>query len=115
MMVGVKLDGDVLWIRPYGPRLDAAVTPAFKAAVTPALAQHPRITMFNATALNFVDSTGLGAIVGVMKQMENNGTLAIIGPSANFRRLLQMTGLDQVFKIYDDLGQAEAELIKERP
>lgn len=112
MMVGVKLEGDVMWVRPYGPRLDAAVTPAFKSAVANGMTGPVRVTILNATSLNFVDSTGLGAIVGVMKQMQQNGTLAIVEPSVNFMRLLEMTGLNKVFKIYDNLGEAEAELVR---
>ncbi len=112
MMVGVRQEGDILWVRPYGPRLDAAVTPAFKTAVSNAITEAPRVTIINATSLNFVDSTGLGAIVGVMKQMRSDGTLAIVGASPNFARLLAMTGLDQVFRLFRDMGQAEAALLK---
>lgn len=113
MIIGVKLEGNVLWVRPYGPRLDAAVTPAFKSAVSSALVKRPRIVVINAATLTFVDSTGLGAIVGVMKQMDTNGVLAIVAPSINFQRLLTMTGLDRVFKIYPDLAAAEADLLKD--
>lgn len=113
-MIGVRLDRGVLWIRPYGERLDAAVAPSLRAAVADALSQRPRFTIINAESLNFVDSTGLGAIVSIMKQMDSQGALAIAGANTNLKRLLMMTGLDQVFRLYPDVTAAELDLLGNR-
>ena len=110
-MIGVKLEAGVLWIKPYGQRLDAAVAPTLRAAVADALAQRPHLTIINAESLTFVDSTGLGAIVAIMKQMDPQGALAIAGAGPNLKRLLAMTGLDQVFRLFPDVAQAEAALL----
>jgi anti-sigma B factor antagonist len=114
MMVAVKLEGDVLWIRPYGPRLDAAVAPDFKSAVTAGLQERPKAAILHAGTLNFVDSTGLGAIVSVMKQMGSDGFFAIVGATPNVRRLLSMTGLDRVFRLFANQAEAEAALAQRR-
>lgn len=48
----------------------------------------------------FIDSTGLGVLVGVYKRcMDNRGTLKIIGVHGNVQRVFQLTRLDKVFEI----------------
>jgi len=49
---------------------------------------------------DFIDSTGLGALVSIHKKcMEKGYPLVIESPSASVMKLLTMTRLDQVFDI----------------
>jgi anti-anti-sigma regulatory factor len=45
-----------------------------------------------------------------MKMMGQKGGLAIAGAQPAVRRLLQITQLDKVFRLYDNKGAAEAAL-----
>ncbi|MFI5055039.1 MAG: STAS domain-containing protein [Actinomycetota bacterium] len=58
------------------------------------------------TDVTFIDSSGLGAIVGALKHVrERGGAFAVIAqPDGSLTRLLSLTGLDQ---IVSPLGRRE--------
>lgn len=58
------------------------------------------------TDVSFIDSSGLGAVVGALKHVrERGGTFAVIAPAGgSLTRLLTLTGLDQ---IVSPLGRRE--------
>ena len=59
---------------------------------------------------DFMDSTGLGMLVGLKKRTkELGGDVVIAAPQPQVKRLFEITGLTQVFRIYDD----EAAALKE--
>jgi len=62
-------------------------------------------------AMEYMDSTALGMLVGLQKRMkESGGEVAIAGPKPQIRRLFEITGLTQVFRIYDDAAAALKEV-----
>jgi anti-sigma B factor antagonist len=55
------------------------------------------------TELEYIDSTGLGVLVGALKQSNDHaGTLILIEPSPQVAHILQVTGLDKVFTVLLD-------------
>jgi anti-sigma B factor antagonist len=55
--------------------------------------------------VEFMDSTGLGVLISGLKRCrEGGGTLALVGPTEPVRKVLTITGLDQVFAIHDSLS-----------
>lgn len=58
------------------------------------------------TDVAFIDSSGLGAVVGILKHVrERGGTFAVIAPPGGaLERLLTLTGLDQILS---PLGRRE--------
>ena len=50
--------------------------------------------------VNFIDSTGLGMLVSVLKEArEKEGHVSLINPNRGIQRLLQITGLERVFRV----------------
>lgn len=50
--------------------------------------------------LQFVDSTGLSVLIGGLKRLrEQGGDMALRSPTPGTRRVLEITGLTQVFSI----------------
>ena len=48
----------------------------------------------------FIDSTGLGALVSVLKRArEKGGHVTLLNPNREIDRVLQITGLDRVFRV----------------
>lgn len=63
--------------------------------------------LVNFSGINYLDSTGIGELVGYMnKFVENNRHLKILKPHERIRKLLQITKLDTVFEIYKDEDEA---------
>ena len=62
------------------------------------------------TKLTFIDSSGLGALIRVNKQVRHlRGPLPIACvPDSRISRLLDLTGLDQVLRLYDTVDHAVA-------
>ncbi len=91
-------------------RLDAAAAPAFKKALEAHVTGQPRRVVIDASQIQFLDSTGLGVFVSLLKMMGEPGILAIVGAQPAVRRLLQITQLDRIFRLFDTLSDAEAAL-----
>lgn len=59
--------------------------------------------------VEFIDSTGLGILVGALKRVkEREGDLALAGARRPVLRVLTITGLDGVFRLYETVGEAVA-------
>ena len=59
--------------------------------------------------VEFVDSTGLGVMVGGLKRARvHDGDLRIAAPVARVRRVLQITDLDRVFEPFASVAEAAA-------
>ncbi len=52
----------------------------------------------NCASLRYIDSTGLGALIGIRGRMsEENKELILKNVQPNVRKLLKITGLDKIF------------------
>jgi anti-sigma B factor antagonist len=59
------------------------------------------------TGVTFLDSTGLGLLVGAAKRARSaGGTLRLVCDNARVLRLLRITGLDKTLPLYPDLASA---------
>ena len=55
----------------------------------------------------FMDSTGLGVLVGGLKRVkERNGELALAGAQGTVQRVLSVTGLNAVFPMHETVEDA---------
>ena len=54
------------------------------------------------SAMTFIDSTGLGVVVGAIKRLrEVGGELVLRSPSRSTRKVLEITGLTRIVEIQD--------------
>lgn len=59
--------------------------------------------------INYIDSTGIGELVGYLGRFRNrNRQLILAHPSERIRKLLAVAQLDSLFPIYDTLEEALA-------
>ncbi|WP_423143000.1 STAS domain-containing protein [Parablastomonas sp. CN1-191] len=99
-------DPAVLEITVPDERIDAAAAPAFKQAMSDALGSSTRRLVLDMSQVQFVDSTGLGVLVSLLKQMGEGGRIAVVGAAPGVRRLFQITRLDSLFVLADDAASA---------
>jgi len=58
--------------------------------------------LLNFSGVDYVDSSGLGLIVSMIKRIrENNGELAVCNLSAQVQTLFELTRLTQIMTIYE--------------
>ena len=56
------------------------------------------------SGVDFLDSTGLGVLVGGLKRVRSqDGDLSLICTQSRILKVLEITGLTNVFKIYDSV------------
>jgi anti-sigma B factor antagonist len=61
-----------------------------------------RSGLVDMTDLRFIDSSGLSVLIRAWKALEAQGqTLAMVAPVAAVRRVLGVSGLDALFRIYE--------------
>jgi len=62
--------------------------------------------------VEFMSSAGLRIILGALKQIrKQGGNLCIAGAQAGVERVLKMSGLPKILKIYDDIDNAITQFI----
>lgn len=80
-----------------GTRLDASFAQVFFNSMRSAIEKGHTDIILDLSRVTFVDSTGLGAIVRCLKEINNRGHLVLCGVNENVLSLLKMTHLDAVF------------------
>ena len=91
-------------------RIDAAVAIEFKDAMRAQTDGGPDLIVLDLSQVDFIDSSGLGAIVAAMKHMGADRKLALAGFTPTVQRVFQLTRMDSVFSVFPTLDGALAEL-----
>jgi anti-sigma B factor antagonist len=106
--LGLKVEerGDVAVLAVSG-EVDVATVPRLREQLHALVASGtPRIVV-DLDAVDFLDSTGLGVLVGALKRVRNNGgELALVCTSPRIRKVFEVTGLTKVFSLYDTVDAA---------
>jgi anti-sigma B factor antagonist len=101
-----KLVGDVLVLRPMSSFIDASVSISFKGQIIDWIQQgHHRIVL-DFSKVKSMDSSGLGAVVSLMKTVESDGVIVLCNLHPAVRNLFQITRFDRVISIHDSLDDA---------
>lgn len=88
-------------------RLNAVAAPAFRALVTEATASGLTRIAVDLSEISFIDSTGLGALVGALKTTRQaGGDLRIAAPTAQVVMVLELSNMDRVFRRYESADDA---------
>ena len=91
-------------------RIDAAVAIEFKDAMRVQTDNGPDLIVLDLSNVDFIDSSGLGAIVAAMKNMGTDRRLALAGLTPTVARVFNLTRMDSVFSVFPTLQDALAEL-----
>lgn len=81
-------------------RIDAAVALSFKEAMRRATDSAGGVVVLDLEKVNFIDSSGLGALVGTMKYLAPDRTLVLAGMTPPVEKVFQLTRMDTVFTMY---------------
>lgn len=98
LSIDVQREGDDAVVRLAG-ELDINTSPDLQDALAE-LTGAPRRVAVDLADLEFIDSTGLAALLGAHQELgKHGGTLELRHPSTMVIGLVQITGLDDVFEI----------------
>ena len=94
-------------------RFDAAVVPELKTALKSTVANGLTMLALDMNGVSFIDSSGLSALVsGFKAAREQGGMLVLANVGDQIRVALELTRLNQIFTIFDDLESAVSYLAK---
>lgn len=95
-----------LVIRAQGSRIDAGGAIAFKDAMRALTEGSEGRVILDLGEVDFVDSSGLGAIVAAMKQLGTGRKLELSGLTPTVDRVFRLTRMDRVFPIHASVADA---------
>ena len=100
-------DGRVTVLTVTGDLVIGEPESAFKKTVTRLLEDGRVHLLVDLKEVGFLDSSGLGALVRALtNSQKEGGQTKLVHAGPQVRRLLEMTKLDSVFEIHDDLEEA---------
>lgn len=89
--------------------VDVATAPAMRERLVSLVADGNVHLIVDLSPVDFIDSTGLGVLVGTLKRVrEADGELALVIPQERILKLFDITGLSKIFTIHSDLNRALA-------
>ncbi|NRB03399.1 MAG: STAS domain-containing protein [Rhodobacteraceae bacterium] len=91
------------------PRIDAAAAITFKDAVRASTNAWDGAVLLDLTEVQFIDSSGLGAIVAIKKALGKDRTMILAGLTETVAKVFKLTRMDSVFSLYDTLEMAIAD------
>ncbi len=97
---------DRLLVTVLGKRIDAASAIQFKDQMRALTADAPNRIILDLEQVDFVDSSGLGAIVAAMKQLAPNQTMELAALSPMVGKVFRLTRMDTVFTIHETTAAA---------
>lgn len=101
MQLSETITGDTQVIRVEAPRIDAAVAIRFKDEMREIAAAEVDRIVLDMGRVQFLDSSGLGAVVAALKQIGPRRRLELAALTPAVRRVFQLTRMDTVFTIHD--------------
>jgi anti-sigma B factor antagonist len=87
--------------------IDVATSPTLRERLIDLVSNGATRMVLDLEAVDFVDSTGLGTIVSVLKRARTHGgDLRLVCTEARIRRLFEITGLDKAVPLHASLEDA---------
>ncbi|MFM2389577.1 MAG: hypothetical protein RLZZ437_1132 [Pseudomonadota bacterium] len=100
MNLSGEVAGDMLIVRVLEPRIDAAGAIQFKERMREVTSDGPARVVLDLSGVTFLDSSGLGAVVAVMKLLQPMRKLELAGLTPAVEKVFRLTRMDSVFAIH---------------
>jgi anti-sigma B factor antagonist len=97
------LDGSTVVVA--AGEIDVATSPALREALRVAAELSSKVIV-DLSAVTFLDSTGLGVLMGGFKTLSADGSMCLVGPTGMVAKVLRITRLDEVIPIHADADAA---------
>ncbi len=66
-----------------------------------------KILIFNFDGVNFMDSSGIGTVIGRYKKMSaRGGSVCLTNLKPNVKRIFEISGMYKIISVYEDVEEA---------
>ena len=94
------------WVLRVAGELDYGECATFRMHIDRILRGTPAATIVDLSDLDFLDSSGLGVLLGALRRArEREGSVRIVCARENVLKIFRITGLDKTFPIFSDIAQ----------
>jgi anti-sigma B factor antagonist len=101
-----RLEGDVAILSLEG-RLDLTSASSLKEASKEVLNSSSKKVILNMDKVDFINSSGLGALVSILKEVRNSqGSMRLTNLAPYVKEIFDITQLTNIFEIFPDEKQA---------
>ena len=98
--------GDAVVLHVAG-EVDVFTAPQLREALVGAIEEGSRDVVVDLQGVDFLDSTGLGVLVGGLKRLRSHeGDLTLVCTQHRILKVFEITGLTKVFSIHDTVDAA---------
>ncbi len=91
----------VIVLTPHEDKLDATLSYLFKETALRNLRDDRKRYLLDLSQVRFIDSSGVGAVVAILKGLNAGEKLWICGMSPAVDRVFRLLHLDRIFQIYE--------------
>ena len=114
LQIAVRKDGAVTVIELSG-EVDAYTSARFREVMVEAIEDSGPNLIISMASVEYIDSSGLGALVGGLKRAsERNGRIVIVCDRSQVRKVFEITGLEKVFPLFEIEAAALASFAEEK-
>lgn len=106
MDIEIKSTGEKTVVRVKEDRLDAAKAVQFKESLRDVAEKNPVPVVLDMSEVNFLDSSGLGAVVNVMKILGQERPLELASLTPTVAKVFALTRMDKVMRIFPSVEDA---------
>ena len=106
MQVQTTLIDAILILQPHAESIDSTVATLFKTRIIDVIHQGHRQIVLDLSRVSFMDSSGLGAIVSILKTLGEDGKLILCHVDPAIRSLFRLTRFDRIIPICDSVDEA---------
>jgi anti-sigma B factor antagonist len=88
--------------------IDLATSPALRSRLQDAIGRY-RVVIVDLSDVTFIDSTGLGVLIGGLRRVnERGGEMRIVVADPRVLKIFEITGLTELFSIHRSLAEASS-------
>ncbi|QEK10889.1 STAS domain-containing protein [Crassaminicella thermophila] len=92
------MEEENIWLMDIIGEVDIYTANELKETLRKMLDEHVDNIKINCSELTYIDSTGLGVLIGALKRLKKeNKNIIIVNPKQNISKLLKITGLNKIF------------------
>lgn len=106
MKISMKKHDDILIVKVTG-ELDHHTSDLIKDNINNEYSKGYKDIILDFRKLNFMDSSGIGVILGRYKMAKlNNGSLSIVGANPQLLKVIELSGISRVIRCYNNIDDA---------
>jgi anti-sigma B factor antagonist len=100
-----KIDG-ILVLTPCDHIIDASSAGDFKSQLVTWIQDGNTRLLLDLSSIDFIDSSGLGAIISLLKLLAGKGDICLCGIGDQVMSLFKLTRMDRIFRFYPSSAEA---------